>query len=186
MNRFNHYIIEGIDNIGKGTLINKLQNEHGYFHYVHYEKPKTLDMYKEMKNPEKEYQRESFEEGFKLLCGESKTIFDRFHLGEVVYSPLYRNYLGDYVYDMEKTIQANTLFDTVLILLYTTNYGILKDDGKSFNVQNQKKEQSAFIDAWRKSTFQNKIGVNVYNPSTHTFKTPQDIYNEISYFLTRD
>ena len=31
-------------------------------------------------------------------------IFNRSHLGETVYSPLYRGYSGDYVFDIEKKI----------------------------------------------------------------------------------
>ena len=91
-------------------------------------------------------------------------IFNRSHLGESVYSPLYRGYSGDYVFDIEKKYTKALREDLYLITLVNDPHTILKrDDGKSFygNEEEVKAEVDGFSRAHRKSTIKNKLLVNV-------------------------
>lgn len=173
-----HFIIEGIDNVGKGTLIRNIQQTYGYFHYIHYEKPIKSKAYNDDVII---WQKESFRQGFHLMTTAIKTIYDRFHLGECVYSPLYRNHPGEYVFELEKeyvypkigAAQAHSR----MILLTTSNFDIIMDDGLSFDPDAKKEEQELFIDAFNKSIIENKIIVDVHD-GNGGFKSPDQIFYE--------
>lgn len=141
------YIIEGLDRLGKSTLINDIQQALGVFQIYHYQKPELLECYREQvaANPEQFtemipelgsnhltaqsreqainkaarflYQLESFDNMMQLLEGSQRTILDRAHLGEFVYAPLYRGYEGDYVFALENNYFIDQLDDVRLILL---------------------------------------------------------------------
>lgn len=177
-NDINHFIIEGIDNIGKGTLIKNIQNMYGYFHYIHYEKPIKSIAYN---NSTIKWQEESFRQGFHLLTTHVRTIYDRFHLGECVYSPLYRDVDGEYVFKLEREYiyprMGKAQDTTRMILLTTSNFDIIIDDGLSFNKDAKEKEQQLFINAFDKSIIDNKVIIDVHDGNGN-FKTPEQIFNE--------
>src|SRR5574343_489538 len=111
-----HYIIEGLDRLGKDTLIDGILNQEGFHQVIHYSKPKKLACYK---SDLQAYQYLSFVNMFTLLR-EAKgvdLIFNRAHLGEVVYSPLYRGYEGEYVFMLEEAFKVKKLHHIKLILL---------------------------------------------------------------------
>ena len=88
-------------------------------------------------------------------------IFNRSHLGETIYSPLYRGYSGDYVFNIEKKY-ANSIKRRILYLITLVNdpHTILKrDDGKSFygNEEEIKAEVDGFKRAHRLSKIKNKL-----------------------------
>lgn len=171
------YIIEGIDRLGKSTLVQNIQHKLGYHLVIHYDKPKQLDCYinQGSKSPLQIYQEMVNETMFGLIDDSyNNIIFDRGHLGECVYAPLYRNYSGDYVFDLEYETNLN---DTKLILLTTSNFDICVDDGESFNFDNKEQEQELFKAAFAKSTMK-KVMIDVYDPETGTFKDPQVILNQ--------
>jgi len=165
-------IIEGTDNVGKDTqqdLIIKNMSEH-VFHKLHYSSlPFKDDIEKHTT-----YSKELYESMF-LLMMKSKLayqkgdtdinlIFNRSHLGETVYSPLYRGYSGDYVFDIEKKFTKALREDLYLITLTNTPHNILKrDDGKSFynNEEEVKAEVDGFRRAHRLSTIKNKLHIDV-------------------------
>jgi len=180
-------IIEGIDRLGKDSLISNIQHELGFFQVIHYEKPKLLDIYyrdsiKKLNgfNPDdpllKEksivanalmnYQTDSFKEMFELLGSRSKLIMNRAHLGEWVYSLRYRNYSGTYVFGMEKEFQeaGNKFADnTLLVLLTTTDFGFIKDDGLSLDFNKKEEEQKDFLLGFHRSVIKNKLLIDVSN-----------------------
>ena len=146
-------IIEGIDRLGKSTLVDGIVNQLGYHTKIHLGKPEVLDIYKDLLvDPLKLYQQKTFHNMFKMIDSGADLIFDRGHLGEHVYAPLYRKYDTSYIYGLEKNCTGNV----TLILLVTNNFDICIDDGDSFNFNNKKTEQSRFIDAYWASTIQNK------------------------------
>ena len=165
-------IIEGTDNVGKDTqqdLIIKNMSDH-VFHKLHY----SSLPFKDDKDKHASYSKKLYETMFQLMMksklGSSKNdsdinlIFNRSHLGETVYSPLYRGYSGDYVFDIEKKYTKALREDLYLITLVNDPHTILKrDDGKSFygNEEEVKAEVEGFTRAHRKSTIKNKILVNV-------------------------
>jgi hypothetical protein len=180
-------ILEGLDRLGKSTLINNIMNHFGFYHYIHYEKPKALDCYLDScVNPLKAYQVDSFLTGFDLIANataDTRIIFDRFHLGESVYSPLYRKYDGDYVFSMEHDcieqlkVHPHKLDNVKLILLTSSNFDFVEDDGLSFDVTAQQKEQNMFIAAFNTSKFKHKTLIDVHN-GHGGFKDPLEIFSE--------
>jgi thymidylate kinase len=169
-------IIEGVDRLGKGTLIKGLENSRGAHTVIHYEKPKLLDTYvagareelPEANNDELKYralelyQRASFKQMFTLLNNvPDGIILDRAHLGEVVYSHRYRNYDGGYVFDLEAEIGGTSLSRDLLILLTTSDMSFLQDDGLSFNFAAREDEQNEFIEAFKRSNYRNKVLIDV-------------------------
>jgi thymidylate kinase len=165
-------IIEGTDNVGKDTqqdLIIKNMSDH-VFHKLHY----SSLPFKDDKDKHASHSKKLYETMFQLMMKSKlaskpgdldiNLIFNRSHLGETVYSPLYRGYSGDYVFDIEKKFTKALRKDLYLITLVNDPHTILKrDDGKSFygNEEEVKAEVEGFTRAHRKSTIKNKILVNV-------------------------
>lgn len=174
---YTHYIIEGVDGLGKSTLIQEIKNQNGFYHYLHYEKPQKLEYYK---NQLLSYQVDSFQYGFELLEQQViPFIFDRFHLGELVYSQRYRGYPGDYVFSFERDYDVQRWEHVKLILLVTSNWSHIRDDGQSFDFSAKETEQEQFIRAFNQSIFRDKQIIDICRENG-TRKTPQELFKEIS------
>jgi hypothetical protein len=194
-NKITSIIIEGIDRVGKDTLVSGLLNEYGYHQVVHFEKPLSLRVYDSELNPPLalfRYQQESFINMFKMIDSGARFIFNRAHIGEMVYSN-YRKYRGEYVLDLEQdAIARGKLFpqNTLLVLLYAPDISMLKDDGKSFDATKKKEEQTAFREAYNLSSIPSKVMVPVtiqmesLNPSgpgrSVGFREPNDILEDVA------
>lgn len=189
------FLCEGVDRLGKSTLINNLQKVFGYHLVVHYEKPKLLNYYQtaiKSRNPSldqssidrmslREYQYHSFVGMFKLFTSNAPVICDRAHLGEVVYSPRYRGYDGDYVFILESNARLLPYYkEPRLVLLTTSDFSIVQDDGMSFDFSKKEEEQETFIDAFEKSTIKNKMLIDVSN-KCGGFRDASDIAREVIY-----
>ena len=181
--KFRHYIIEGCDRLSKSTLVNQIKHTYGFFQVVHYGKPEQLDYYKQhvwYNDSAYCYQIDSFSNGLNALRPgqNTKFIFDRFHLGEVVYSPRYRGYSGDYVFTLEDNSQVDTWDHVALILLTTSDWSFIQDDGDSFDFSKKEEEQHSFIEAFNKSIFKHKFLIDVNNNGF--YKDTSDILAEIT------
>ena len=159
-------IIEGTDNTGKDTqqnlIIEKVNNL--VFQKLHY----SSLPFKDDKEKHISYSRKMYDDMFQLMMmskdKDINIIFNRSHLGETVYSPLYRGYSGDYVLDIEKKYTKALREDLYLITLTNNPHTILKrDDGKSFygNEEEVKAEVDGFKRAHRLSTIKNKLHIDV-------------------------
>lgn len=162
-----YIILEGSDNTGKDTqqklLIKAFDDK--IFHGFHYSSlPFGDDVVKHHK-----YSAEMYEDMFQLmyenLSNEHRNlIFNRSHLGESVYSPLYRNYSGDFVFDIENK-WIDKLKDHLYLVVLTNDPETVfkRDDGLSFykDVEGVKKEVEQFERAYEMSNIQNKILINV-------------------------
>jgi hypothetical protein len=159
-------IIEGSDNTGKSTqaslLIKKLKDI--VFQKLHY----SSLPFKDDTDLHITYSTRMYDDMFKLMTlmkdNHINAIFDRSHLGETVYSPLYRQYSGDYVFDIEKNYVNELSKELYLITLVNDPNIIFKrDDGLSFykNEEGVKAEVDGFIRAHRLSKIKNKLLVNV-------------------------
>src|SRR5579885_2292224 len=103
------FIIEGVDRMGKSTLIKGLLDTLGYHLVVHYDKPKLLKHYQAMTDePLKAYQVSLYNQMFKMIDRGDRVIFDRGHLGELVYAPMYRKYNTDYVLETERDFDTSS------------------------------------------------------------------------------
>lgn len=170
-------MIEGVDGLGKSSLIQEIKNKNGFFHYIHFEKPQKLEFYE---NQLISYQIDSFQYGFELLEQNIVPfIFDRFHLGEFVYSKRYRNYPGDYVFSMERDYNVQKWNDVKLILLVTSNWNHIQDDGQSFDFSAKEEEQEDFIKAIQSSIFPKRQIIDICHKDGIR-KTPQELFEEIS------
>jgi thymidylate kinase len=176
-------IIEGCDNVGKDTqqnlIIEKLSNL--VFHKLHY----SSLPFKDDVEKHTSYSKQMYDDMFKLMLAAKKDniniIFNRSHLGETVYSPLYRGYSGDYVFDIEKKYVNELREDLYLITLTNDPHTIWnRDDGKSFykNEEGIKAEIDGFSRAHRLSKIKNKLLLNVGTSSA------EEVSNIIVEFLS--
>ena len=182
-------IVEGPDNVGKGTQILKIkkymEEYYGPTHVLHYSNIKGLtkgiNKYN-LSSPQQELFELTDQEKIRLMSvdlydqmfqlikyssdNEINLILDRAHIGEMVYSPIYRQYSGDYVikqelkyfHDKDITTEADiwkkVWFNTKLIVFVDNPASLIKrDDGLSFTTDHEKKitEITLFKSAYEKS-----------------------------------
>lgn len=176
-------IIEGVDRMGKGTLISGLKNAHGFFQVIHFEKPERLDYYKSDtdRHQLEFYQRHSYRHMFQMLRT-GRFILDRAHLGEAVYAKRYRGYDGDYVFSLEQDEnfdRSGVLENTLLVLLTTSDFSFIQDDGLSLDFSKKEEEQDDFKRAFEKSIFRNKLMIDVSNRAGG-YRDAKEILNLVS------
>lgn len=192
-------IIEGPDAVGKSTQIQLIKNyaekELDYpVHILHYSNIKAFgndgpaienasyklysDMFKLMETSERQNLN-------RLL------ILDRAHLGETVYSPIYRGYNGDYVLSdkFEGAYNKTQAAKNTYLILFTDSVDSIierdkkRGDGLSFSLDKSKKadEIERFENAFNLSGIPNKLMIKVGT------KTPDEIFNgEVVPFLRGD
>ncbi|HET9958572.1 MAG TPA: hypothetical protein VFQ61_28955 [Polyangiaceae bacterium] len=176
-------IIEGIDRLGKDTLIRGIQDRRGYHLVLHYTKPIPLAFYEGSGHPAgRQYQEASFRTMFQMLrVAETQLICNRSHLGECVYAPLYRHYSGDYVFQLEQLFEVAAIPRIRLVLL-TEDFSVsthFRDDGLSLGAAGQRqKEQALFLEAFGRSTFADKRVVCVTDTTTGGFRSATEIVTE--------
>jgi thymidylate kinase len=187
----NKYMIEGLDRLGKDTLIGGIQHKLGYHQVLHFSKPPVLECYTQedgdpVQNKREalyRYQETSFRTMFSLLRDAvySPIICNRAHLGECVYANLYRGYDGSFVFQLEELFMKNVQ-NTRLVLL-VEDFDIAShfvDDGLSLGaVQNRQREQELFLAAFERSIIGDKRIVSVTDPALGGFKPRDRILHEV-------
>ena len=174
------FLLEGIDRLGKSTLVTGIQQERGFHFNVHFSKPLRLACYNQ--SPV-EYQRQSFAALMPLLQDSVQVpfIFDRAHLGEYVYGPMYRQTSGGYVFDLELQHRLYEMNDVRLILL-TEDFSISRhfvDDGLSLgSIENREREQELFIEAFERSHIKHKRMICVTDQALGGFRPSRQILLE--------
>lgn len=183
----NHFLLEGLDRLGKDTLLGGIQHRCGYHQVLHYSKPLTLECYLETPPSSlalRRYQEASFRTMFQLLSGvpAAKIICNRAHLGECVYAPLYRKYPGEYVFELEREFKADQLSQARLVLLIE-DFSVSRhfvDDGQSLGGKNKRQEeQQLFQNAFDASIFPDKRIICVTDRETGGFRSPDSILKEV-------
>jgi thymidylate kinase len=182
------YLIEGLDRLGKDTLIRGILHTRGYHQVLHFSKPEVLERYTPIEDYDPAelkrialhaYQEASFNTMFTILRSAANVICNRAHLGECVYAPLYRGYSGDFVFELEK-LYVPDIKDARLILL-TENFDVsdhFVDDGESFDITKRKEEQEMFLAAFERSYFSDKRVICVTDTRYGGFKTRAQILQE--------
>ena len=168
-------IIEGPDRVGKDTLIKSLKNRFYRENFIelHYSGVKPYDGGMSVKDVSVEINKNMF----KILNTDFNFIVNRSHIGEMVYSPKYRGYSGDYVLELEKSLKRSDVF---LILLSDDPVTLAaRDDGNNISnlVSDISDEIDAFRIALRKSSIKNKIEIKCNS------KTPSEIASEAIKFI---
>lgn len=185
-----NFICEGLDRVGKDSLIEGIINSLGYYTVLHRSKPPSLKYYQALSinypnnTPEFLYQQACFSQDMALLknaeLSKLKLIFNRSWIGEAVWANMYRGYDGNYVFDLEKIAGVDLLNDTRLILL-TENFTTAKhfvDDGESLGpIEKREEEQKRFLCAFEKSNIRDKKIICVTN-SSGEFRSKEEILME--------
>lgn len=190
----NTYALEGIDRLGKSTLIQNLKKELGYFQSIHFTKPpkEIAKVYDEVPQwarfakdddyvPVKGYQGDCFYNSMVLAQSGAKIVYDRWHLGEYVYAPMYRGYSGDYIFNLE-TRSGIDSYEHVRLILLIEDFEKSKhfiDDGESLGTEaDRETEQNLFIEAFHKSGIRDKRIICVTDQITGAFRSESDILKE--------
>jgi len=150
-------LIEGPDNVGKSSQIRAIKN------HFNKETFATCSLGSVKQNSPEEYiqcSKDYFKNlvelsNYQYSIGKS-SIWDRSHLGEMVYAPMYRNYSGDFALEYEKHVIDP---DTFLFVFIDEAQNLIdRDDGLSHSVELDKKEKEIklFEEAYEKSTIKNK------------------------------
>ena len=164
-------LLEGIDGVGKSSLAKELAEVFNIPCIKHLGKPKSIKRYKGCKI---KYQLEVFKRFNKVLLSNVDVVYDRAHLGEFVYGPLYR---GKPCCTLSEIEDGTRTKDIVLILLVTDNFDMLRDDGENFDSNNQEREQEMFKNAFHQSRVKNKI--LIYINEGEDFRNRDDIVKEV-------
>jgi len=163
-------IICGTDALGKDTQIQKIKDESERqgisAHILHYSNIKAFGK-DNQKIREASYKQ--FRDMFKLINfaaseDSMNLILNRAHLGECVYSPLYRDYNGEFVFEEEKTFIWQDNLKRIKLILFTDDVEAIikrdkeRNDGKSFSLDPEikKKELDLFDKAFEKSILNKK------------------------------
>jgi thymidylate kinase len=158
-------ILEGQDRTSKSSIARLIQDRL----YSSELKPVICSHYTNIHAPQcamRQISEAHYEGGFKLIkdsINERHLIFDRFHLGEYVYSPLYRNYDGSYVFDIERKYK-DFLSPVYLITLTDLPENLIKrDDGLSLSnrADDLAMERKRFTEAHNLSIIPNKLHVDI-------------------------
>ena len=177
---FMNVIIEGADAMGKSTQIANIEKEfekrNKAVHIVHYSNIK-LDTNEDIKLASQIRYREMFRL-MSVLPNENVLIFDRAHLGETVYSPIYRKYSGDFVFDYEKDYVNHNNPVTKLIVFTDTPEAVIERDKKrgdglsfSLDIEKKREEIAAFERAYEMSSLDKKL-IHLNG------RTPEQIWEE--------
>lgn len=163
-------IICGTDALGKDTQIQKIKDESERrgisAHILHYS---NIKVFRNDNKKIREASYKQFRDMFKLINfaaseDSMNLILNRAHLGECVYSPLYRNYNGDFVFEEEKTFIWQDNLKRIKLILFTDEVEEIikrdkeRNDGQSFSLdpEMKKKELELFDKAFEKSILNKK------------------------------
>jgi thymidylate kinase len=176
-----YIIVEGMDRCGKDTQIGLIQKsfKDEIFHVLHYAKVPFKN-----KEDHISYNHRLYNDMFAMMkesLGVKRNfIFNRSHLGESVYSPRYRDYSGDYVFDIEK-LHTDTMKEQLILIVLINDPDILlkREDGNSLanKTEDVIYEREAFIRGFEKSNISHKLLIECGTKSIDT------IHNQIIEFI---
>lgn len=198
-------ILEGPDNTGKDTqqklIIQKLYKKEGLVFQTHHFSNCPF----KTKKDHIAYSKKMYTDMFRIIneyCIKGiSAIFNRSHLGEAVYSPLYRNYDGDYVFKIEKKFRdsyfkkwndpeapsmsyGEKIFDQIYLIVFVGDKNVIfsRDDKLSFykDAEGVQKEREYFERAFEKSIIPHKILIDV------TGKNIDEVNDIVMNFLEND
>jgi thymidylate kinase len=178
------FVVEGVDGCGKSTLIENLKKSFGTNVpvVIHSGKPpKRLKTRKEQFYYQQNYFNNLLLEVIPKLIEYWPVILDRSHIGEAVYSPMYRGYYPTYIWNTENAYQKKVK-NSHFILLKTNDFD-LRNDGNNFDYLRLKEEQDRFIDHFAKFKFSKKI---ITVREFGKFKDPEKILEEALTVLDGD
>ena len=157
--------MEGLDNVGKDTQIKNLLT-----YYANQLMPTLVLQYQAFKNisnkQSRDYSLINYLNMFRSLTEDTYyrcvTILNRSHISEFVYSPLYRNYSGRYVFSVENFYLKHIPTHHLFVFTDEPENLIAREDGYSPSIDLQKKRQEIklFENAFKFSKL-NKTLINI-------------------------
>lgn len=194
-------ILEGPDNTGKDTqqkmIIQKMYKKHNYVFQTHHFSNCPF----KAKKDHIAYSKKMYTDMFRTIreyCNqEISAILNRSHIGEAVYSPLYRGYDGDYVFKIEKLFKdsvtthyvdgkkcEDSLIDNVYLIVFVGDKDLIysRDDKLSFykDADGVQKEREYFERAFEKSIIPHKILIDI------TRLNAEEVNEKVISFLEND
>lgn len=160
-----HIIVEGVDICGKSSLIQHICSTADNYTIRHFKKPLGNTNIDKVN-----YQKQDFISEFSLSLMLKKDekldylIWDRSHIGEAVYSPMYRKSDSDWIWAMEKFFFEFNSDNVYLILLYgDADFLIKRENGDSLSakLEDRQSEINLFHYAFDKSIIKNKLKIKV-------------------------
>jgi thymidylate kinase len=158
-------IIEGMDRCGKSTLIEQLRKN--YFLnpniFIHHSSspPKVTDP----NEWEIVHYRKLLDTSYALnYTHDFDVIFDRFHLGAIVYGKKYRNADPENIYSIEQ-MYIHPQDEIALVLLTDWTHNIMdRNDDKSIEGSPSEFDETrqAFEEAFNRSIIPNKLHINIH------------------------
>ena len=145
-----NYVVMGIDRIGKDTFIENNFPGHKKIHLT--KPPKGVDPLVFSKTEYRDY--------FCSLAKNDGLVYNRGHIDEFVYAPLYRKYPTGWLTEMEEEFRQSVA-NTVFILLYTDSFDMMVDDGLSLDFNRKEEEQELFHRFFDGSRMINKVKIKV-------------------------
>lgn len=157
-----NYVIMGIDRIGKNTFISTCLPDHEEIHLS--KPPKNVDALMWTKAEYAEY--------FIDLKNSDNKVYNRGHIDEFVYGPIYRN-VPTYWLKLYEQEFAEELDNTCFVLLLSENFDVMQDDGESLDYNRRQEEQELFEKHFNESPFKNKI--KIYTIDKNGYRNKEDI-----------
>jgi len=162
-----HLIIAGPDCVGKNLLIKNIIKDFENITVRHFTVPKNLKP-GEITN----YWKDEYSHALHLVnharkeekCPHKLYVWNRSHICETVYGPLYRNSNSEWIWKMEQFWDLDKEDETYLILLYADPEFIVKqEDGESISneLEKRQKEVQLYLEGFEKSIIKNKLKLKV-------------------------
>lgn len=171
-------IIEGQDRTGKDTLIKNLVKDNFD------RQPFIIHCIgtKEKGEKGKELSRQYYSELFNLINKSNNNfILNRSHIGENIYSPIYREYDGSYVFELEKKLTKPKKY-FLFCLIDSSGRALEREDNNSLSKGDKElffDEQQKFVLSIVRSNIKNctKVIIDIKD------KTTEDVFNQVKQIL---
>lgn len=176
-------LIEGPDNVGKGTQIELLRESFSQIPFlkIHFTRPP--------KKAIASYQQVLFKSMFEIfdfcILNQINLIADRSHLGEAVYGPLYRGTDAKWIYELERAYlkKSPALVNAIILITMVADDKTLfaRDDKLSYynSEDTAAKENRAFIRAYELCNVNHKMIIDCQD------RTKESIHEEIVAFINQ-
>lgn len=182
-------LVEGSDRTGKDSLIDVIKSKYAFpaFYEIKSSKLNSVDtLAKWYHTYSVQYYLGLFQLLINIVRSQHTTniVLNRGWISEYVYSKLYRNYDGNFVWTMEATAMKlikSFGVKTFLIVLTDNPHALeLRDDGKSVSRNGKRKvaeEQKLFVKALNKSSMEFKFNFYISG------KTPEKVQEEVINYI---
>lgn len=168
-------IVEGTDRVGKDTLVNSLVTSSRNYVVRHFSSPSGSDNTERTRNQQRIFRKEFLFQDQVRKDNNIKfdfVIWNRSHIGEYVYGPMYRESNPEsWVPQLETDFDFMNDENVYLIYLWgDAEFICSNDDGESFTTDpaKKKKEQDAFVTAFDNSSIKKKLKLKVNHGNSYT------------------